>query len=662
MNLLLLALGIPVLSGSIALFLYARPRAAIWSGISGAVAGCGIGIVYALQNVSGQAATDLRIPWQVPYGEFHISVDPLSAVFLLAIFGLGLLTAIYSGPYLLHYRKEKSLSASSFFFNLLLSSMALLVVSRNGILFLVAWEVMAIASFFLVTFEDEKPEVRNAGWTYLIMAHAGTAFLLAFFAILGREAGSLDFDNFSALQLAPATATGLFLLALTGFGAKAGFIPLHVWLPEAHPAAPSHVSAVMSGVMIKTGIYGILRALTFLGPPPAWWGILLILIGLVSGILGVLFALAQHDLKRLLAYHSVENIGIIALGMGVGVWGLSHGLSFVAIFGFSGAMLHVLNHAVFKGLLFLGAGSVLHSTGERNMDRLGGLMKPLPVTGATFLIAAAAISGLPPLNGFVSEFLIMYGSLKGALATEVPVSTALLGTFVGMGLIGGLAVACFAKAFGVVFLGSPRNGHAPKSHGEPAGFKLPMLALAAVCAFIGILPFVAIRLVLPAASQIAGEEGIRAATDMAAFSGTLGRISFGSSLAVLAAVCLVLLRKALLRGRIVSTGPTWGCGYERPTTRMQYSSSSFAQPLLAIFRILLRSRQALHPPVGYFPRSGGFRSETPDVFSARIYRPLQWWIERMSLKLRWLQHGRVHLYLLYIFVTLVVLLVWRLRF
>ena len=251
----------------------------------------------------------------------------------------------------------------------------------------------------------------------------------------------------------------LFLLAVIGFGTKAGFMPLHVWLPEAHPAAPSHVSAVMSGVMIKTGIYGLMRAFTFLGTPPLWWGWVLVAIGLTSGVLGVLFALAQHDLKRLLAYHSVENIGIIALGLGVGLLGMSTGSPVLIVLGFGGALLHVLNHALFKGLLFLGAGAVVHGTGTREIDQLGGLLKRMPWTAATFLVGAVAISGLPPLNGFVSEFLIYLGAFKGGISTGGPVAVPLLALIAGLALIGGLAVACFTKAFGIVFLGEPRSEH-----------------------------------------------------------------------------------------------------------------------------------------------------------------------------------------------------------
>ncbi len=663
MALLLIGLAVITAGGVGALLLSASPRWASRMGAGSAVLGAALGLVPVFQRLAGHSLRDIRWPWQVPYGELHLGLDPLSAVFLAAILCLSALAAIYGAPYLLASRKGKSLGPPWLFFNLLVASMALLVVARNGMLFLMAWEVMAVASFFLVTFEHERAEVRAAGWTYLIAAHLGTAFLLAFFALLGSQAGSLDFDRFAALgSLTPALAGGLFALAVVGFGAKAGFVPFHVWLPEAHPAAPSHVSALMSGVMIKTGIYGILRALTFLGPPPTWWGLLLIIIGLTSGVLGVLFALAQHDLKRLLAYHSVENIGIIALGMGVGVLGMSQGSVAIAVLGFAGALLHVVNHAAFKGLLFLGAGSVFHATGRREIDRLGGLLKRMPITGVTFLIGAAAISGLPPLNGFVSEFLILLGSFKGAIAAKGSTVAALTAVIVGLGLIGGLALACFTKAFGIVFLGEPRTKEATHAHESSPAFLAPMVALAAMCVFIGVAGVVSVRLVLPATAQITGVDLAVAQAQITPFAGPLGNVTVLAVVVLGIALGLASLRLLLLARRQVGRTVTWDCGYEQPSPRMQYTSSSFAQPLVEVTRQVLRPRERLHKPEGYFPKGASFHSDTPDLFTERIYAPVLRVIERWGARLHWLQQGRLHLYLLYIFITLVVLLVWRLGF
>jgi hydrogenase-4 component B len=320
-----------------------------------------------------------RVAWQVPFGSFFVQLDALAAFFLLPILGLAAVAALYGGKYLMAYRSRKNLGAAWFFFNLLVASMVMVTLAQNGILFLLAWEIMSLASYFLVTFEDEKESVRQAGWTYLVATHLGTAFLLVLFLVLGRQAGSLDFERFLTASPAISPVAGVaFLLALIGFGTKAGFMPLHVWLPEPHPVAPSHVSALMSGVMIKTGIYGLLRILTFLGHPEAWWGWVLIGIGLASGPGGVLFALAQHDLKRLLAYHSVENIGIIDLGLGVGLLGLALDQPVLAVLGLDSGLLHFLNHALFKGMLFLGTGAAIHATGTRDIDHLGGLIRRMP--------------------------------------------------------------------------------------------------------------------------------------------------------------------------------------------------------------------------------------------------------------------------------------------
>ncbi|MDR3554401.1 MAG: proton-conducting transporter membrane subunit, partial [Syntrophobacteraceae bacterium] len=368
MLMVLLATGFLLFCGAIALLGGRKPAAANLIGCCGAVLGSLAGLLEAVRVLSAGHTEQIRWEWDVPYGSFFVRIDALSALFLIPIFILCAVAGLYSLGYMKGYAGRKNLGAYWFFFNGLAASMAMVAVAANGVLFLISWEVMALCSFFLVTFENEDKKVQRAGWIYLAATHIGTAFLLVLFLTLGRLAGggSLDFDAFLAASgHMGAAADVIFLLALVGFGAKAGFVPLHIWLPEAHPAAPSPVSAVMSGVMIKTGIYGILRVLTLLGPPHLLWGWLLVGIGLVSGILGVLMALAQHDLKRLLAFHSVENIGIIALGLGLGILGVVWGLPALAVLGFGGGLLHVINHALFKGLLFMGAGSVQHATGTR---------------------------------------------------------------------------------------------------------------------------------------------------------------------------------------------------------------------------------------------------------------------------------------------------------
>jgi hydrogenase-4 component B len=625
-------------------------------GVGGTLVGSLCGIIPAVHVVLGAPSQSLRMAWDVPYGSLFLRLDPLSGFFLIPVFLLCVLAAIYGADYMEAYRGKKALAPPWLFFNLLAASMVLVILARNGVLFLMAWEMMALSSFFLVSFEDEKESTRQAGWVYLVASHIGTAFLLVLFILLGRANGSLDFDRFSASS----GAGLLFVLALVGFGTKAGFIPLHVWLPEAHPAAPSHVSAVMSAVMIKTGIYGLVRVMMLLGAPQAWWGWVLCVIGLSSGIIGVLLALAQHDLKRLLAYHSVENIGIIALGLGVGTLGLSAGLPAVAALAFAGALLHVLNHALFKGLLFLAAGNVLHSAHTREIDHLGGLLRRMPRTGGIFLIGAAAISGLPPLNGFISEFLIYLASFKGALALDGASSVPMLAAIAGLALIGGLAAACFTKAFGIVFLGHPRSEHAEQAHEAGLAMVLPGFVLAVACILIGLF---GANLVYSMASLISEVTGLSAAivgTSLSAAAHSVAFVSITGGALVGIATLLALGRAIALSKRSVSTNVTWDCGYAEPSRRMQYTASSFAQPLTDTFGLLLQTRRVLITPSGFFPKEASLTTETPDPYQEYIFRPLFRAIGRDLLLLRPLQQGKVQLYILYIAATLLLLLLWQL--
>jgi len=652
MTLFLLAMGLLLGSGLAALCVSRRPVLSTWFGAGGAVTGCLLAMIPAVAGLQCVPAF-FRCDWSVPGGSFIIQIDPLSAFFLIPILGLSLLAAIYGTRYMLPYAKTRGIGGSWLSYNLLVVGMAMVVVSRNAVLFLMAWEVMAVASFFLVTFEHEKREVRDAGWTYLVASHVGTAFLLAFFLLVGKD--SLDFDSF-VVGAAPGL---LFLLAIVGFGTKAGFMPFHVWLPEAHPAAPSHVSALMSGVMIKTGIYGLLRALTFLGPPPPWWGWVIVAIGFTSGVMGVLFALAQHDLKRLLAYHSVENIGIIALGIGTGLLGVSYHQPALAVLGFAGGLLHVVNHALFKGLLFLGAGAVAHGAHTREIDHLGGLLKRMPWTGGTFLIGAAAICGLPPLNGFVSEFLIYLGAYEGVKlgGHETAMGVAVIA---GLALIGGLAAACFCKAFGVVFLGEPRTREAAEAHEATACMIVPMVVLAGGCLFIGLFGPVVFQSMGPVIAQVTSLSEASLTSQTVQTTGLLWNVTLVAGALILSVLAVVTLRRTLLRGKEIGSSETWGCGYAHPTARMQYSASSFAQPLTRLFGSILRVRKKEVSAGGLFPKEASFETHTDDVARQWLYRPMFLGIGRVAGLLRVIQHGLVNVYILYIALTLAVLLIWKL--
>lgn len=645
------ALGLLVVAGLGALLAGRRSeRLAVALGAGGAMAACAGGLVVAMASLVLGFDKVAALPWNMPYGQFRLGLDPLSAFFLIPLFLLSGLAAVYAIGY---FQPWAGRNPGRFwlYYNLLVAGMALVVTARNGVLFLVAWEVMSLASFFLVVFDEGDAEVREAGWTYLVATHIGTAFLMALFLLLGRDAGSQDFAAYAAPE---GWAGGLFLLALIGFGTKAGLFPLHVWLPEAHPAAPSPVSAVMSGVMIKTGLYGIVRMLVILEKVPGWCAWAVLGAGAVSGILGILFALAQRDLKRMLAYSSVENVGIIALALGLGMLGVHHGAPAVASLGFAGTLLHVLNHALFKGLLFLGAGSVVHAIETRNLEQLGGLLKRMPWTGAAFLAGAAAISGLPPFNGFAGEFLIYAGAFTSVLG-EGPLALAGVVVLVSLGLIGTLALAAFTRAFGIAFLGEPRTAAAAAAHEGGATLRGPVLVLAALCLGGGLFAGFGVRHLDRVVVQLAG-----AGLEPVGTARWLFPVA-GVSAALIAVVLgLVVLRRCLQAGRSVREAVTWDCGYAEPAASMQYTATGYAQPLTQATQAILRPEAEIRPPGGIYPGSAFFRSETRDVARDRLFHPMFTRAADWLGRLRWLQQGRVHFYILYIVVVLMVLLAWAL--
>jgi hydrogenase-4 component B len=423
--------------------------------------------------------------WAIP-GELAIRLDPLAAIFLVQIFAITPLGAMYGLSYWAQAEHPDNGRKLRLFYGLLAASMALLVVADDAIPFLMGWELMALAAFVVVTTDDADPAARDGGFVYLVATRVGTLGLFAAFALLRWSTGSFGFHP--AHAPAGTVASAIFLLGLLGCLLKAGAMPTHIWLPGAHANAPSHVSAIMSGVLIKMGIYGVLRITSFFEHPPLFWGVLLFSIGALSGVLGVAFALGQHDIKRLLAYHSVENIGIILIGLGVALVGRATGEPVLVALGLAGALLHVWNHGLFKSLLFFSAGAVVHATHTREMDALGGVGARMPRTALAFLVGAVAICGLPPFNGFVSELMIYLGSLHAALSAAP--AAALVGVFgvASLALIGALAVACFVKAFGVVFLGSARSEHSTRAKEAGAAMTTPMLVLGLLCLFIGVAP------------------------------------------------------------------------------------------------------------------------------------------------------------------------------
>jgi hydrogenase-4 component B len=594
----------------------------------------------------------LDLPGSLPGGPLRVEVDPLSAMFLISVAIVPLLGAVYGLGYWPQRDHPDDGRKLRLFYGLVCAGMAFLIVARSAVVFLAGWEVMALAAFLLVSTTDRDREVREAGYLYLVATRLATLCLFAMFALLYRAHGTFLF-------LPSADARGglhsaVFLLGLVGFGIKAGLLPFHVWLPGAHASAPSHVSALMSGVLIKMGIYGFVRLTALYPSPPLWWGALVLGLGIVSGILGVALAIGQHDLKRLLAYHSVENIGIIFVGLGLALVGRSLARADLVLLGMAGALLHVWNHGLFKGLLFLAAGSVVHGTGTRQIDRLGGLLRSMPRTGAAFVVGAVAICGLPPLNGFISEVLIYLGLLRSANTEGSAFWLASALAAVALALIGALAVACFVKVLGAVFLGEPRSEAAGQAHEAPATMTAPMGVLAALCALIGLGPTLVAPLLDRAAAAWAPTLSHPRAAALAPL-GTLGALS-----AVLLALVAAGAGWLWLRTRRAAPPvPTWDCGYLARTARMQYTASSFGQTLVEMFSWALRPR--VHRPAlsGPFPAAARFESHVADAVLDDLLVPAGRGLERGLRWFRWVQRGSVHAYLVYILATLVWLLVWQ---
>ncbi len=613
-------------------------------------AGCGL--VAAFRALAGHVGDALELGWPVPGGRFAVRVDALSALFLAQIFVIGALGSVYGTAYWPAPEHPRDAVKLRVFYGLAVAGMALLVVAQNGLLFLMGWEIMALAAFLLVSAEDDKPEVRESGYVYLVATRIGTLALLAMFLVLRASVGSFSLA-LGGLSAGSPFGTAAFLLGVVGFGIKAGAMPMHVWLPGAHANAPTHVSALMSGVFIKMGIYGLFRLTSFYDQPPLWWGGVIFALGCVSAILGVLFAIGQHDLKRLLAYHSVENIGIIAMGLGLALYGRASHDPTVAALGMAGAALHVWNHGLFKALLFFGAGSVIHATHTRDIDALGGLAKNMPRTALAFLIGAVAICGLPPLNGFVSELFVYLASLRAALGDlGAPALCAGLGA-PALALVGALAAACFVKVFGAVFLGAPRSSSGRSAHESPPAMLLPMTALCLCCAVIGLVPLV----VAPPLQRAVGE-WLRSAAVPLTDAAPLAAIAASNALLVVAitAGVAVLIR----RSRTAPRALTWDCGYAAPMARMQYTASSFGASLVGLFALALRPRRDAVELPEAFPAKRRFHSHVPEVVLDLLVWPASRRLAAAANWFRWLQAGSIHLYFLYVLCALVVMLIfWR---
>ena len=587
-----------------------------------------------------------EMPWALPGARLRFQGDALGAFLLAPVTVVPALLSFYSEGYWSDAVHAHTAPRLRFFFGLAAGSMILLTAAANAMLFLFAWEVMAFMSFLMICISDQDAAVREAGWVNLVAAHTGALLLFAGFSVLAwRNGGSFDLGPLPAGFAASPAGTAAFLLLLGGFGLKAGIGPFHVWLPGAHAAAPSHVSALLSGLLLKMGILGLLRILAWTPDPPLWWAGLLTAMGAASGILALASALGQRDLKRMLAYSSIENVSIIFLGLGLAFAGKAKGLPVLTLLGGAGALLHLLNHSLFKPLLFMGAGSVMHGTGTRDMERLGGLAKRMPRTALLFLAGAAAICGLPPLNGFAGEWLIYLGSLH-ALEPR--------GWIWGVVPLAALAVAVFTRAYGVVFLGEPRTEAGAHAHESPAAMLRPMGVLAGLCALIGLFPW----LLAPALTRAAGElsGGSAASTPPLGDLANLGALTLMAGLGIPAFAALWFrLRRAPAR-----RAGTWDCGYAAPTARIQYTASGFAQMLTEAFHWVLLPHERRPRIQGLNPKPGRFSVQPSDPLLDRAMAPIFHGAARFANMLRFLQSGHLSIYLVYVVLILVALFAWTL--
>ncbi len=643
--------------------------AANFCGNGFAIAGSIAGLISSLLVLMFDFPFACSMGSSLPLLAFSFNVDKLSAFFIFMISLISLFASLYATGYVVHFYKKYNIGDLGFFYNTFIAGMILVVSAGHALFFLIVWEVMSLSSYFLVIYENREKRNVKAGSVYFVMTHIGTAFIMLSFLLLYAATGSLDFAVIkeNIVNIRPVIKNTVFVLALVGFGTKAGMIPFHIWLPGAHPAAPTHVSALMSGVMIKTGVYMFIRLFVdMMSDVPVWWGMVILTAGASSSLLGVLYALTEHDIKRLLAYHSIENIGIILLGLGSALIFLALGMKPLAALGLVAALFHTLNHATFKALLFFGAGAVISETHTRNMEAYGGLIKQMPQTAFFFLVGAMAISALPPFNGFFSEWLTFQSLFAGIRSLDTMVQGVFILAVGALAFTGGLAAACFVKVFGATFLARPRSEEARHAGEVALSLRAGMAALAILSLLFGLcsgtVAHVLSQVVHSLSSFHSAETAFTASANLFSLNDNFASVSlpliFASLVLVTASVWFLVYM--LTKSRKVRLGCTWDCG-ARLTPRMEMTATGFSRSIITVFRGILQPTQQyqieyMDAEIRYFTKANRVRLEIKDIYSSYLYGPLQELVAAISGYVKRIQGGNINIYVLYIFIILISLL------
>ncbi|HEY5563518.1 MAG TPA: hydrogenase 4 subunit B [Clostridiaceae bacterium] len=603
----------------------------------------------------------------IPYMDINFTIDNLSAFFLMALSILVVSVSLYSIEYLSHYYNKRNLGLFNMLYSFFILSMIFVFTAGNGLFFLIAWELMSTLSYFLVVFEAETEENQKAGLLYIIMTHIGTAFIIA--ALMLMFTYTKSFNLIGTSNAIPINIKSImFVFFLIGFGMKAGIVPLHIWLPYAHPAAPSNVSALMSGIMIKTAIYGILRfVFQYLGVEKTWWGVTILVIGIITTVIGVAYAFVENNIKRLLAYSSIENVGIIFIGLGLTFIGFSTKNMIVGSIALTGALFHSFNHTLFKGSLFLGAGSIHYSTGSKNMEELGGLIKKMPITAVFVLFGSLAISALIPFNGFIGEWFMYQGFFSNIALGQSLFNILSIIAVAALAIAGALAAGAFIKFFGICFLGIPRSEKASNAKEVPLLMSIGTGILASLCLFIGLFPMLLLKVIDKVTVSLNGQSLIgKFRGNLIIFypikvaSSSIAPLTILISIILVISMCLIIIR--IIGGRYIERkNGTWDCGFDALNSRMEYSAAGFSKPIKIVFKILFRpSRELKVEGDKYNPQSMEYEIKEEYIFEKYIYDPILRFVKTLSRKIKFsVQTGSIHLYLLYIFITVLILMLYN---